>query len=239
MKLTTLALTLAFISSGLNAADDIPRLPNGSPDLSGVWMGSGSSSADIRLSLKNGEELVALPWVKDHMKALRSQDDPQANCLPSGVPRSSPYPWRMVQASTHQEPSIIFMLFEGNIHSYRQIFMDGRGHPADLTPTWFGHSIGKWEGDTLVVDSVGFNDKFWFDYLGHPHTEQLHIVERYTRTAADTMEIEVTIEDPGTYAKPFTTAGTANLLPGEELLEYICNEYNIDLEHIDAPAQLP
>ena len=239
MKKIITSLCLLLAASFTSAAEDIPRLPDGSPDFSGVWMGGGSSSADIRTSLKEGEELLPLPWAAEHMLTLRSQDDPQGNCLPSGVPRGSPYPWRMVQASTHQSPSIIFMLFEGNIHSYRQIFMDGRGHPEDVIPTWFGHSIGKWEGDTLIVDSAGFNDKFWFDYLGHPHTEQLHIVERYTRTALDKMEIEVTIDDPGAYAKPFTTAGSANLLPGEDLLEYICNENNIDLQHIDAPAQLP
>lgn len=242
MKL--LPLRLAFLllaSSTAMAAADIPRLPDGSPDMSGVWMGSGSSSADIRTSLKPGEQLVLLPWAEEKMKTLKSQDDPQANCMPSGVPRSSPYPWRMVQASTHAKPSLIFILFEGNIHSYRQIFMDGREHPPadELVPTWFGHSIGKWEGDTLVVDSVGFNDKFWFDYLGHPHTEQLHIVERYTRTAENAMTIETTIDDPGTYTKPFTTQGKASLLPSEDLLEYICNENNIDLDHIDAPAQLP
>ncbi|MES2627313.1 MAG: hypothetical protein V4628_18650 [Pseudomonadota bacterium] len=239
MKNLFASISFFLTSSFTFAAEEVPRLPDGSPDMTGVWMGGGSSSADIRTSLKDGEELVLLPWASEHMKTLRSQDDPQGNCLPSGVPRGSPYPWRMVQASTHLSPSIIFILFEGNIHSYRQIFMDGRGHPDDVTPTWFGHSIGKWEGDTLVVDTVGFNDKFWFDYLGHPHTEQLHIVERYTRTDVEKMNIEVTIEDPGTYAKPFTTKGDANLLPGEDLLEYICNENNIDLQHVDAPAQLP
>lgn len=239
MKKPRAALCLLLAANLASAAEDIPRLPDGSPDLSGVWMGGGSSSADIRMSLKDGEELVLLPWAAEHMSTLRSQDDPQGNCLPSGVPRGSPYPWRMVQASSHQAPSIIFILFEGNIHSYRQIYMDGRGHPEDVVPTWFGHSIGKWEGDTLVVDTTGFNDKFWFDYLGHPHTEQLHIVERYTRTSLENMSIDITIDDPGAYAKPFSTEGSANLLPGEDLLEYICNENNIDLQHIDAPAQLP
>ena len=110
----------------------------------------------------------------------------------------------------------IFILYEGNIHSFRQIFMDGRKHPDDPDPTWYGHSIGHWEKDTLVVDTVGFNDKFWFDYLGHPHTEKLHTIERYTRTDLGNMTIEVTIDDPGAYAKPFTTTGTARLQPGSE-----------------------
>jgi len=223
---------------GAVPAAPAPVLPDGTPDFSGLWLGGGTNNGDISQALLPGEDLVMLPWAEQHMTTLRSQDDPQANCLPSGVPRGSPYPWRMVQTPTHAPATHIFILFEGNIHSYRQIFMDGRPHPEDPDPTWFGHSIGRWEGGTLVVDSVGFNDRFWFDYLGHPHTEQLHIVERYTRTDMNTMTIETTIEDPGAYEKPFTVAGTARLQEGE-ILEYICNEYNVDLEHVDAPAQLP
>jgi len=94
------------------------------------------------------------------------------------------------------------MLFEGNIHSYRQIFMDGRAHPKDPDPTWYGHSVGHWEGDTLVIDTVGYNDKFWFDFRGHPHTEQLHTIERYTRKNLGTLVNEITIDDPGAYSKP-------------------------------------
>jgi hypothetical protein len=220
----------------------LPRLPDGTPDLSGLWSGGGSNSGDISKGLKPGEELVMLPWASEKMKTLKSQDDPQANCLPFGVPRGAPYPWRMIQTPTHKAATHIFILYEGNIHSYRQIFMDGREHPSkeDLDPTWYGHSIGHWEKDTLVIDTVGFNDKFWFDYLGHPHTEQLHTIERYTRTDLGNMTIEVTINDPGAYAKPFTTRGTARLQPaGDEILEYICQENNIDLIHVNAPAQLP
>jgi len=101
-----------------------------------------------------------------------------------------------------------------------------------------GDSIGHWEKNTLVIDTVGFNDKFWFDYLGHPHTEKLHTIERYTRTDLGNITIEVTIDDPGTYTKPFTTVGRARLQAGE-LLEYVCQENNIDLVHVNAPAQLP
>ena len=151
------------------------------------------------------------------------------------MPRGAPYPWRIVQTPTHY-----FMLFEGNIHSFRQIFMDGRKHPDDPDPTWYGHSTGKWDKDTFVIDTVGFNDKFWFDYLGHPHTERLHTIERYTRTDLGNMTIEVTIDDPGAYTKPFTTLGRARLQPaGDELLEYVCQENNIDLVHVNAPATLP
>ena len=179
-----------------------------------------------------------LPWAEEHMTTLRSQNDPQANCLPSGVPRGAPYPWRMLQTPTHEPATHIFIVYEGNIHSYRQIFMDGRDHPDDPDPTWYGHSIGRWDGDTLVVDTVGFNDRFWFDYLGLPHTEQLHIVGTVHANRHGQHDDRSHDRRPGAYEKPFTVAGAARIQEGE-ILEYICNEYNIDLEHIDAPAQLP
>ena len=214
-------------------AGPTPHLPDGTVDLSGAWMGSGSNSGDISKGLKPGEQLVMLPWAEALMKTRKSQDDPEANCLPTGIPRGAPYPWRLIQT-----PERYFILFEGNIHSYRQIFMNGK-HPEDPDPTWYGHSIGTWDKDTLVVDTVGLNDKFWFDYLGHPHTEKLHTIERYTRTDLGNMTIDVTIDDPGAYAKPFTTTGRARLQPNTELIEYICQENNIDLVHVNAPAQLP
>jgi hypothetical protein len=214
-------------------AGPTPLLSDGTVDLSGAWMGSGSNSGDISKGLKPGEQLIMLPWAEALMKTRKSQDDPEANCLPTGIPRGAPYPWRMIQT-----PERYFILFEGNIHSYRQIFMNGK-HPDDPDPTWYGHSIGSWDKDTLVVDTVGLNDKFWFDYLGHPHTEKLHTIERYTRTDLGNMTIEVTIDDPGAYAKPFTTTGRARLQPNTELIEYICQENNIDLVHVNAPAQLP
>jgi len=150
------------------------------------------------------------------------------------VPRIAPYPWRIVQTPTH-----IFFLFEGNIHSYRQIFLDGRKHPADPDPTWYGHSIGRFDENTLIVDTVGFNDKFWFDFKGHPHTEQLHIVERYTRKNLGTLVNAITIDDPGAYARAFTVTFTATLRPRDELMEYICNENNTNVEHIQGPAVPP
>jgi hypothetical protein len=110
--------------------------------------------------------------------------------------------------------------------------MDGRAHTKDVNPTWFGESIGKWEGDTLVIDTIGFNDKFWFDFAGHPHTEQMHTIERYRRPDLGHLEWETLIDDPGAYTKPFTVYGHVNLLPNEELMEYICQENNRDVGHI-------
>jgi hypothetical protein len=220
------------------ASGPVPRLPDGTIDLSGVWTGGGSNSGDITRSLKPGDTVEMLPAAEAIFKSRQAKDDPELRCLPTGVPRNSPYPWRMVQTPTHVPATHIFILHEGNIHSYRQIFMNAK-HPEDPDPTWYGHSIGSWDGDTLVVDTVGFNDKFWFDYLGHPHTERLHTIERYTRTDLGNMTIEVTIDDPGAYRKPFTTTGRARLLANEEIMEYICQENNTNLPHISGAATTP
>src|SRR5437762_9116833 len=132
-----------------------PRLADGKPDLSGVWSGGGPVG-DLKEGVAKGETIPLLPEAKTLMETRQAKDDPEANCLPTGIPRIAPYPWRIVQTPTH-----IFFLFEGNIHSYRQIFLNVNKHPDDLDPTWYGHSIGHFEGDTLVVDTIGFNDKFW------------------------------------------------------------------------------
>ena len=134
----------------------------------------------------------------------------------------------------------VLFLFEGNIHSYRQIFMDGRKHPADPDPSWYGHSIGHFEDDTLVIDSVGFNDKFWFDFAGHPHTERA----AYHRTlhaqrSRHAWVNEITIDDPGAYSKPFKVTFNARLMPQGEIMEYICQENNQDVSHIKGPAGTP
>jgi len=214
-----------------------PRLPDGTPDFSGVWVGSGPIG-DISGGLIPGEELVLLPEAAALMKSRMAADDPEARCLPTGVPRIAPYPWRIAQVPAYGKATHLFFLFEGNIHSFRQIFMDGREHPDDLEATWYGHSVGHWEGDTLVIETVGFNDLFWFDFVGHPHSTQMRTVERYTRPKFGELEVVTTVEDPGAYAKPFTVKYTHTLRPGWELMEYICNENNQDVEHIRGPAGL-
>ncbi len=203
-----------------------PRTPDGKPDLSGVWGPDRHFIYDIGSALKPGETLPLQPWAAELTKKRMSKEDPEANCLPAGVPRLPPYPWKIVQT-----PSLVVFLFEGNIHTFRQIFLDGRGH-TDTGPTWYGDSIGHWEGDTLVVDTTGFNDKFWFDFAGHPHTEKLHIVERYRRPDLGHLESQVTIEDSGAYTRPFTLYGRFPLQPRTEIMEYICNENNQDVSHI-------
>ena len=145
-----------------------------------------------------------------------------------GVPRSTPYPFRFAQNYTEGKPTHIFILHEATIHTYRQIFMDGRQHPKELDPTWFGHSIGRFDGrDTLVIDTVGFNDKFWFDRKGTPHTEQLQTIERWSRPQMDTLSNQVTIDDPGAFSRPFTVTFPARLAaPGDEIMEHFCAENN-------------
>lgn len=212
------------------AAAEVPRLPGGIPDLSGVWQGGGPI-ADIAAGLPRGETIPLAPAAQALMATRRSQDDPSAHCLPDGVPRQDPYPWRIVQT-----PERVFILFEGNTHSYRQIFVDGRPHPDHVAPTWWGHSIGHYDGNALVVDTIGYNDKFWFDFRAHPHTTRLHTVERFERRNETTMTVATTIDDPGAYTRPFTVTFTAGLRRGEELMEYICQENEQDLTHVNGPA---
>jgi len=209
------------------ASKPVPRTADGHPDLNGIWGPDRNFIYDIGSTLKKGETLPLQSWAEKATKEHMSKDDPEANCLPAGVPRMAPYPWKIVQ-----QPKLVVFLFEGNIHTYRQIFLDGRPHPEDPDPTWYGHSIGRWDGDTLVVDSIGFNDKFWFDFAGHPHTEKLHVTERFRRSDYGHLDLEVVIDDPGAYTKPFTMYGRSPLVENSEIMEYICNENNQDLSHI-------
>jgi hypothetical protein len=207
----------------------VPRLPDGTVDLNGVWVGGGPiNDIEREGGLKPGTlDALMMPWAVEELKKRDVTMEPHNRCLPMGVPRVTPFPYRFVPNYTHKPATHMFIVHEGNIHSFRQIFMDGRKHPADLESTWYGHSIGRWEKDTLVIDTVGFNDKFWFDRRGTPHTEKLHIVERWTRLDLGRLENKVTIDDPGTFTKPFELTFMATLQPpGDEILEYICQENN-------------
>jgi hypothetical protein len=200
----------------------VPHMPDGKPDFSGIWNG--------QRPLPNQEPPAMLPWAEKLTTERTnnySADDPEARCLPGGVPRAAPYHYQLVQT-----PKLLLMLFEGNIHSYRQIFLDRREHLKITEPLWYGDSIGTWEGDTLAVDTVGFNDKFWFDMAGHPHTIQLHVIERYHRRDFGNLDIEITIEDPGTYSKPWNIQRVSTLETEIEMSEYVCNENNSDVLHL-------
>src|SRR5215510_4453335 len=210
----------------------VPRMPDGHPDLSGPWVGGGSNQ-DIEKDggLKPGE-LPLLAWAKQLRDSRKEEDEPYLYCTPMSVPRVNPYPWRFVQTVTAQgtATSTIYVIHEnGDAGGVRKIFMDGRKHPSadDLLPTWWGHSIGRWDGDTLVIDTVGYNDKFWFDSRGTPHTTQLHTIERWTRTNYGTLINEFTLDDPGALEHPVQLKFEAHASPpGTELMEFICTENN-------------
>ena len=212
------------------ASRPVPRMPDGHPDLSGPWVGGGSNQ-DIERDggLKPGE-LPLLPWAKQLRESRKEENEPYLYCTPMSVPRVNPYPWRFVQSVTADGLGTIYVLHEnGDAGAVRKIFMDGRKHPPadDLLPTWWGHSIGRWEGDTLVIDTVGYNDKFWFDSRGTPHTTQLHTIERYTRTNYGTLINDFTLDDPGALEHPVQLKFTAHAAPpGSELMEFVCNENN-------------
>lgn len=243
MKQLILILAV-FFTSTITAQEGeprpAPRHPDGTPDFSGVWSGGGPIG-DIAGGLIPGEVMLLTPEYAQIKAGRMAAEDPEANCLPTGVPRIAPYPWRILQTPAYGPATHLYFIFEGNVHSYRQIFMDGREHPPEeeLDPTWYGHSIGWWEGDTLVIDSVGFNDLTWFDFLANPHSSQLHTIERYTRIDHDTLENITTIIDPAAYVQPFTIRYEARLQPEDwDLMEYVCNENNQDVEHIRGPARL-
>ena len=171
-----------------------------------------------------------MPWsaaVYDYNSLNDSKYDPEGYCLPPGGPRmmATPYHMEIVQQPEHKR---IFMIFEGATHIWREIYMDGRKFPEGdaLNPTYLGYSVGRWEGDTLVVENKGFNENSWLDYFGHPHTDLMHVVERWTRPNKNTLHYEATVTDPGAYTRPFTIAWDIPWNATSELPEYICQENN-------------
>ncbi len=203
----------------------------GGSDLPSVGGAVGLVGHDFKRDGSRLEPLVPfMPWsaaVYDYHVANESKYDPEGYCLPPGGPRmmATPYPMEIIQLP---EQKRIIMTFEGATHIWREIYMDGRPHPQgdELNPTYLGHSVGHWEGDTLVVDVVGFNEASWVDYSGHPHTDLLHVVEKLTRRDKNTLHYEVTIDDPGAYTKPWTAAWNIAWRASGELAEYICQENN-------------
>ena len=199
-----------------------PRLSDGKPDLSGVWLPAIITDAGFA-------KPELLPWAAAVLKQREEdhgRDIPSGHCLPLGVVMSTfVFPYQFIQA-----PKALVMLYEGEFP--RQVYMDGRRHPKNPNPTWLGHSIGRWEGDTLVVDTVGFNGKVWVGMPGLPSSEMLHITERYTRPDMGHLEVEITVDDPGAYVKPWKVKKASALAQGYELMEFICNEGERDLQHI-------
>jgi hypothetical protein len=188
-------------------------------DLTGVWQGP--YTAD----LTRGTNAALTPWGQEQFKKFDGTTDP---CLPVGVTRqaNAPDPIEIVQT-----PNRVVILYE-SWHIFRSIPTDGREHPKNQDSTWFGNSVGKWDGDTLVIDVTGMNDKTALDTIGHPHTDQLHLIERLRRTGPDTMSYEVTVDDPKTFVATWKQSRVFKLKPGFELMEYVCLENEKDRGHL-------
>jgi hypothetical protein len=195
-----------------------PKLPNGTPDLSGIWRAEPGGYLDnIAVDLKPGE---VLPWAAALFKQRSEQfaiGHPIYRCMPEPGPLTSFGIFKLLQT-----PSTTAILAENG--TYRNILTDGRALPVEPNPTWAGYSVGRWDGDTFVVSSAGFNDQTWLDYNGHPHTEALRITERFRRKTIGEMELQITLDDPQAYARPWTVTVTARLVPDTELIEFVCGE---------------
>ena len=237
-----------------------PRGPGGKPDLSGIWRIEATPLEEltrlfgdlsplsvpgddartfskylfnILADFKPGEEPIRPEAAKlfGQRASGGGKDFPTGHCLPAGVPTALliPIPFKIIQT-----PGLIALLFEGD-NTIRQIYTDGRTHPVDPQPLWLGYSVGKWERDTLVVDTVGFNDRSWLDGGGHPHSEALHVVERFHRRDFGHLDIQATIDDPKMYTKPFTITFSERLQPDSDILELFCAENEKDRIHLTAP----
>jgi hypothetical protein len=197
-----------------------PRTADGKPDLSGVWW------SPRTIDPGKPEFLPAAVEIANKRVADNRKDSPQAHCLPNAVTRVGPL-YEFVQSKSY-----LVMISDDDSPGFHQIYLDGRQHPKEPDPQWYGHSIGHWEGDTLVVDRVNFEDQVWLDQASHPHSDKLHVIERYHRIDLGHLETEVTVEDPGVLAKPWTMKRVSDLAPGEEIREFICTENNRDLDHL-------
>ena len=240
-----------------NLSAPAPRALNGKPDLSGVWHVQPTGTAEMkRLFGENagatdvpGMELDTIskyginilqdfkpedapikPEAVQIQRGRKGGDFPATHCLPQGIPLVSMLsePVKIVQS-----PKLIAILYEAD-DKYRQIYTDGRVLPKEFNqPVWMGYSVGRWERDTLVVETAGFNDKSWLDIMGHPHSEALRVVERYHRRDFGHMDVEMTFDDPQMYTKPFTIKVTNELWADSDIFEFLCNENEKDRVHLD------
>jgi hypothetical protein len=245
-----------------NLSAPAPRASNGRPDLSGVWQTEPSPPDEMTRLFPDLGDIVLLgddprtfskyflniladfkpeeAPIRPEAAALSEpriknlgKDSPTSHCLPLGITQAEgigdPFPYKIVQT-----PGLIMVLYEGD-GMHRQIYTDGRKHTRDPEPSWLGYSVGRWEADTLVVDTVGFNDKSWLDASGHPHSEALHLTERFHRLDFGHMNLQITVEDPKMYTRPFTIKYAQRLLPDTDILESVCAENEKDRTHLDRP----
>jgi hypothetical protein len=231
-----------------------PRL-NGKPDLSGVWEATrptldqlrsytgeadpfriqidhldvGDIKRNVFLGMKREEEPLT-PEAIAVMAKRKGEEPPQVHCLPQGVPgMMMVYAFKMIQT-----PRELIVIGEST-DPPRQIYLDGRGLPKEPNPSWMGYSTGKWEGDTLVVQTTGFNEASWLDNVGHPRSQSMLITERYHRRDFGHIDLEIRYEDAKYYTRPFANKITLHLLPDSDIIEYVCTENEKDKEHSDKP----
>ncbi|MCU1336306.1 MAG: hypothetical protein JWO19_1887 [Bryobacterales bacterium] len=214
-----------------NLAAPAPRAPDGKPDLSGLWNKiSPKYSRNIAADLKPGEIQPGAEALVRKRKEDLGKDYMNVLCVPLGPGYSTDADSTGAEMmKIVQTPSLILILNPDL--TYRQIFMDGRALETAPNPSWMGYSVGHWDGDTLVVESFGFNDRTWLDHDGHPHTEALRMTERYRRRDFGNLELDVTLSDPAVYTRPWTVSVRAELAADTELLEWVCNEKSSEVEH--------
>jgi hypothetical protein len=237
-----------------NLSARTPRTADGKPDLSGLWQTNSAPPEILERLIPGatngaGEEPLSQYFINilsdfsAQESPLRpaaaaqfqqrapnfSNVSPLSHCLPEGMPlvEMAPAPYKIVQT-----PGLTFMLYERDT-TFRQVYTDGRKLPDDPQPSWLGYSVGKWDGDSLVVDTIGFNDRGWLDARGHAHSEALHLTERFRRLDFGHMEVQMTIDDPKTYTGPFTIKLKQRLLPDTDLLESFCAENEKDSAHVE------
>jgi hypothetical protein len=235
-----------------NLSARTPRAADGRPNLSGLWRTDSAPPEMLERLIPGatngaGEEPLSQYFInilsdfkaedapiRPDAAALFQQraknfvnESPLSHCLPEGMPlvEMAPAPYKIIQT-----PGLTVMLYERDT-TYRQVYTDGRKLPGDPQPSWLGYSVGKWDGDTLVVETVGFNDRGWLDARGHTHSEALHLTERFHRLDFGDMEVQLTIDDAQTYTRPFTIKLKQRLLPDSDLLESFCAENEKDIHH--------
>jgi hypothetical protein len=236
-----------------NLSAKAPRGADGKPDFSGIWEAESATRDELGRFFVGGtnnlgedppsryfmnifsdvkpEDAPLRPEAAALFKERRSglaKGISGTRCLPFGVPLMdyAPHPYKIIQT-----PGVFLMLYEQNTN-FRQIFMDGRKLPDDPQPSWLGYSVGKWDGDSLVVDTVGVNEESWLDTFGHPHSEGMHVTERFRRLDFGHLETQITVDDSKMYTKPFTVKITHKLLPDTDLIESFCAENEKDLRHM-------
>jgi hypothetical protein len=214
----------AFLSSDHPApTGPAPRTDDGKPDLTGLWLPRVPDSVGPPPELLPPAQKIVRERQQNFAKDL-----PNAQCLPLGPSFSGFFaPYQLVQTAA------MMVIMEENGDPSRRIYLDGRKHPSEVNPSFMGHSVGRWEGDTLVVETVGFNDRGWVTLAGYPQTETLRITEKFRRLDLGHLEVETTFEDPATFKKPWTNKRVSALAPKDmEMLEYVCAENNRDIGHM-------